>query len=82
MQKAKKKFEEFEKQFKSAIGMTDDDLVKRKGEIGRQAFHCVNSLGLKNITSVSTVFDTDKLTNKIIANSLKDIEEEFQYYNK
>ncbi|ACL34025.1 ErpY (plasmid) [Borreliella burgdorferi JD1] len=75
LQEAKKKFEEYKNQAESATGVTHGSQVQRQGGVGLQAWQCANSLGFKNMTSGN---NTSDMTNEVITNSLKKIEEELK----
>ncbi|PRQ97062.1 ErpL protein [Borreliella burgdorferi] len=75
LQEAKKKFEEFKGKVGSATGVTAGQKAGNQGSIGAQAWQCANSLGFKNMTSGN---NTSDMTNEVITNSLKKIEEELK----
>ncbi|WP_215821392.1 hypothetical protein [Borreliella bavariensis] len=72
------KFKGFKEQVANATGVTTGDQVKTQGQVGLQALKCAKDLGLNVSYSNNTGTDSNELANKIIDDTLKQIEEELQ----
>ncbi|WP_215536824.1 ErpL protein [Borreliella bavariensis] len=76
LQEAKQKFEEFKKQVDSTTGETQGAQAKGKGTVGAQAWQKAKEFGLSVNSSGGA--DTSGMSNEIITNALKQIEEELK----
>lgn len=76
LEEAKQKFEEFKKQVDSTTGETQGAQAKGKGTVGVQAWTKAREYGLSVNSSGGA--DTSGMSNEIITNALKQIEEELK----
>ncbi|WP_373584995.1 ErpL protein [Borreliella afzelii] len=75
---AKKKFEGYKGQVGSASGVTQGQQTGNQGKVGQQAFKDVKELGLSVSYSSSAGTNTGNMSNEIIENAIKQIDEELK----
>ncbi|WP_419250442.1 ErpL protein [Borreliella afzelii] len=78
LEEAKKKFEGYKGQVGSASGVTQGQQTGNQGKVGQQAFKDVKELGLSVSYSSSADTNTGNMSNEIIENAIKQIDEELK----
>ncbi len=78
LKEAKQKFEGYKGQVGSAGGVTQGQQTRNQGQVGQQAFKDVKELGLSVRYSNSSGTNTGNMSNEIIENAIKQIDEELK----
>ncbi len=78
LKEAKQKFEGYKGQVGSATGETQGHQAQNQGQIGQQALKDVKELGLSVSYSSSAGTNTGNMSNEIIENAIKQIDEELK----
>ncbi|WP_418885770.1 ErpL protein [Borreliella tanukii] len=80
LEEAKKEFEKLKGEVNSVTGVTDGHQSQNQGKVGQQAWQKAKEFGLSVNSSGGA--DTSGMSNEIITNALKQIEEELKNFGE